>query len=380
MGGSKGGLANLSFLRMLRLMKMLKLLRMIRLMRMFRELRLIMSSLFACVTSMLWTTMLILAVTYLFGVAVVQGCIGYLQLNPDGIDPTIRDDIQKYWGSVATSILSLYMASLGGQDWEVIIAPLEHVGAVYYCLFLVYIAVFAFVIMNVISSIFLESILKNADSDQQFIIEKHMEQKQVYIQKLQQLFQLMDNEKSGEISYEVFCAHSESPHMLSFAASLEIDIADASKFFLEISDRGRRSVDMETFVVGCIKLKGAAKSVDLLDINYTQKKANAFAKKSSTDLHGMVADQHETCKGLHKMALEQNWMSREVHKIVRDLHNLDTLVKFDHKQIVEEHKMIHDLDTLVKYDHKQIGEREMAQGLTATIPNEAARARLRMQL
>jgi len=73
-------------------------------------------------------------------------------------------------------------------------------------------------------------------------------------------------------------------------------------------------------------------------------------------------------------------MSREVHKIVRDLHNLDTLVKFDHKQMVEEHKIIRDLDTLVKYDHKQIVEREMAEGSPATIPNEAARARLRMQL
>jgi len=96
MESSGDGLANFSFLRLLRLMKMLKLLRMVRLLRMFRELRLILSSIFACVTSMLWTFVLILAITYLFGIAFMQSCTGYLQLPGDNIDPKVRADIQMY--------------------------------------------------------------------------------------------------------------------------------------------------------------------------------------------------------------------------------------------------------------------------------------------
>ena len=87
-----------------------------------------------------------------------------------------------------------------------------------------------------------------------------MEQKQDYVDRLQKVYQLLDKNHSGEISYDQFCARMDSPHMQAFAASLQIDVADASKFFLDISDRGRRNVDMETFVVGCIKLKGAVKN------------------------------------------------------------------------------------------------------------------------
>merc|ERR1719313_3172920 len=60
---SESGLANLSFLRLLRLTKMLKLLRMVRLLRMFRELRLILSSISGCLTSMFWTGLLIFTIS-----------------------------------------------------------------------------------------------------------------------------------------------------------------------------------------------------------------------------------------------------------------------------------------------------------------------------
>merc|ERR1712217_592270 len=61
--------------------------------------------------------------------------------------------------------------------------------------------------------------------------------------------------------------------MHAFAKSLEIDITDAKQFFLILSGNGRRTVDIETFVVGCIKLKGTAKSMDLMDLMYSHKRA-----------------------------------------------------------------------------------------------------------
>jgi len=309
-------------------MKMLRLLRMIRLMRMFRELRLILSSIFACVTSMVWTGVLILAITYLFGIMFVQACAAYLQQDSDSIDRKVDERIRQYWNSAVKAMLSLYMASLGGQDWELIVEPLASVGlgGAYYFFFLVYIAVFVFVIMNVVGSIFFESLLTHADKDQQLTIEMQMEQKEDYIHRLQTLYKLLNDDSSGEISYDEFCAHVDSPHMHAFAESLQIEIGDARQFFLDISDQGTRAVDMDAFVVGCIKLKGSAKSVDLCELKYAHKKSCVAQRRLSLELHELATKHHDSINHLHAVATghHQDFLARQAfdQKVLQEMQTL----------------------------------------------------------
>merc|ERR1719401_3271473 len=54
--------------------------------------------------------------------------------------------------------------------------------------------------------------------------------------------------------------------MIAFCSSLDIELLDVDLFFNVLSSNGRRSVDLETFVVGCIKLRGLAKSMDLIEL------------------------------------------------------------------------------------------------------------------
>jgi len=61
--------------------------------------------------------------------------------------------------------------------------------------------------------------------------------------------------------------------MYAFAKSLDIDIADAKQLFQILSNNGWRSVDIDSFVVGCIRLKGAAKSMDLMDLMRSHKRS-----------------------------------------------------------------------------------------------------------
>lgn len=266
-----GTLSNMSFLRMLRLMKMLKLLRMIRLLRMFRELRLILNSIMGCVKSMMWACVLILALSYMFAIVFLQAATQYLQ--HDTVDPIVAAALDRYWSSVGQSVLTLYVACMGGADWEVMADPLKETGLHFYLLFLFQIAVYSFVIMNTISSVFMEAVLANADKDHQQVIEHHMEKKEVYIDKLQVFYDEIDDNKDGELGYEEFMAHADSPHMHAFANSLEIDLTDAKQFFQVLSNSGRRAVNIETFVVGCIKLKGMARSMDLMDLVYQHRQA-----------------------------------------------------------------------------------------------------------
>jgi len=292
--GQADGASSLTNLRLFRLMKLVKLLRMVRLLRMFKELRLILSSISGCLISMLWAGILIVGISYVFGIAIVQGCAFHLEEFGDKLDATTAEGIDAFWSSTAQAVLSLSMSTTGGEDWIRVASPLRQVGGFFYALFLLYIAIFVFVVMNIINSIFLESILSHAERDHQLIIETQMEKKEEYVANLQIIFQDMDIDGDGEVTYDEFCNQLYCPRMQAFVASLEMEITDAKKFFEVLSDRGRRSVDIATFVVGCIKLRGPAKSVDLADLAFANKRAHHEQLKAFKQLSSLRKIANET--------------------------------------------------------------------------------------
>merc|ERR1719220_750885 len=104
-------------------------------------------------------------------------------------------------------------------------------------------------------------------------MQTEMEKKDDYIKRLQVFFTDMDENSDGLISLDEFVRHVDHPEVIAFANALEIDALDAKLFFQVLSDNGKRNIDLETFVVGCIKLKGAAKSMDLLNFYYSHRQA-----------------------------------------------------------------------------------------------------------
>lgn len=259
---------NVSFLRVMRLMKMVRLLRVIRLLHAFRELRLILNSILGCLKTSLWALILIIAIAYMFSLFFVQMSTNFLldnMDNPEGLDDTLAG-IDMYWRGIGKSMLSLYMSSTQGHEWASISEPLMVISPIVYCVFLLYIGFFLFVVVNALTSMFVESTLLQAEADEQQVIQSALDQKDHYIHKLQALFDEIDTDGSGEISYEEFRKVCNSPELHGFAASLEIDISDADLFFYTLSNRGQREVDIETFVVACIQMRGPAKSVDLMDL------------------------------------------------------------------------------------------------------------------
>merc|ERR1712007_337339 len=101
--------------------------------------------------------------------------------------------VQEYYGSLLTTLFSLFQAVTGGLDWGDLAMPLMNeispftgfVLALYMCF-----AVLC--IMNVITSIFVESSLQRAAEDKE----------NVYLQQLQSVFHATDIDRNGKITRE----------------------------------------------------------------------------------------------------------------------------------------------------------------------------------
>eukprot|EP00929_Paragymnodinium_shiwhaense_P014859 TRINITY_DN12281_c0_g4_i1.p1 TRINITY_DN12281_c0_g4~~TRINITY_DN12281_c0_g4_i1.p1 ORF type:complete len:575 (+),score=120.23 TRINITY_DN12281_c0_g4_i1:298-2022(+) len=289
---------NMSFLRILRVMKMMKLFRVVRLLRMFRELRLIWGSIVGCLKPVFWATVLIAATSFMVGVCFLQATTGYVRENQKDLPPAELEQLQNLWGTVQQSMLSLYMCVTSGADWGDIADSLKNVGFAYYMLFLLYILFYNCVVANTLTSLFVESTMVNADRDQQHVIQNALEQSDKIIDKLHGWFDEVDTDGNGCITYEEFCEGLNNPRSVAFASTLDIGVTDLKQFFAALSRNGKQSVDLETFVVGCIKLRGWARSMDLVELMYFHRQAVAQTRLQQRQFHDFCLAKFEAIKAL----------------------------------------------------------------------------------
>merc|ERR550532_3760425 len=96
------------------------------------------------------------------------------------------------------------------------------------------------------------------------MIQTFVSNKNLFVSRFKQLFAQIDDDESGYITMEEFLTHIENDAVQDFFATLDIDPSDALNLFKLIStESSTRGIDIEDFVVGCLRLKGAAKSCDM---------------------------------------------------------------------------------------------------------------------
>lgn len=293
------------FLRILRLLKMLRLLRMIRLMKMFRELRLILNSIMTSMKAMIWSVLLIFVVLFMFGILFLQAVTNYLKEDPN-LSAKDRESLDEHWGGVFQSLLSMYMAGMNGEDWKFIADPLWEVGPGFYLLFLLYTAFYYCAITNTLTSLFVEATIANSDCDQRQVVQHELDRTDHYVRMLKQWFGTIDKENSGEITMQQIDEHLGRPEMVAFAARMEIEVVELRQFFNLLSCSGRRPVDLQTFVVGCIKLRGSAKSMDLMDLMYSSRQAQSDQAKAFRSLEQQLRCLREIISEEHRRLSSQS--------------------------------------------------------------------------
>jgi len=87
---------------------------------------------------------------------------------------------------------------------------------------------------------------------------------------------MADEDGSGELDVKEFLAALEDDEILWKMRGLDLPIDDAARLFTVIDGEGTRALQMEEFIDGCTKLKGAARSRDLLAITA---QADSLAQK-----------------------------------------------------------------------------------------------------
>jgi len=163
----KGG-PNLGFLRILRIARIMRLARLLHLV---VELRSMITSICASLKPLAWAMLLFCMLIYVVAVAMTQLANEYRAqaIKIDESDP----DLDRYFNTLGTAILSLWECISGGMDWGSVATPLiQDVSPAMAVVFSVYIAFSMLAMMNVITGIFVDNATTSAQQDKEIYVAK----------------------------------------------------------------------------------------------------------------------------------------------------------------------------------------------------------------
>eukprot|EP00929_Paragymnodinium_shiwhaense_P080640 TRINITY_DN42069_c0_g1_i1.p1 TRINITY_DN42069_c0_g1~~TRINITY_DN42069_c0_g1_i1.p1 ORF type:complete len:706 (-),score=133.70 TRINITY_DN42069_c0_g1_i1:250-2250(-) len=248
--------------RLFRLLPMFRLVRFVKAFQIFDVLRLLVSALQACSSVFLWSLLL------LFVIMVVCGLILHIVVKGEILDGSLTEaathDLFVYFGTFSRTILSMYEVTFG--NWSKIGRALhENISEWFAPLILAYRLVVSFAMLKVINGIFLSETLRVMNSNDEILIMHKTRQTERHISNMQQLFIEADDSGDGLLSFEEFKGILADSRVKTWLEAQEIELNDVQLVF-DLVGNERGAINAEELVLGFARMKGAARSVDMLSL------------------------------------------------------------------------------------------------------------------
>lgn len=256
---------DISYIRLLRIVRALRSIRIIRVLRFFRELRVMLLSIMHSIAPLLWAVVFLFLIISVFSVVFLQGVTGFLEDHDraSSTNALVVQDVREYYSSYPMTFFSLFMAITGGEDWWNVVKPLLDISAAYGVVFVLYISLMVLGTLNIITGIFVESATELSRMDRDLVTQSEQERTSAYMKELQRIFYELDTNRSGTISLQEFEEFVQRDAVRAHFSVLELDVSKAAQVFRLLDTDGSNAIEIDEFVVGCMRLKGLAKGIDM---------------------------------------------------------------------------------------------------------------------
>eukprot|EP00440_Ansanella_granifera_P028528 gb/GFBE01030996.1/.p1 GENE.gb/GFBE01030996.1/~~gb/GFBE01030996.1/.p1 ORF type:complete len:710 (+),score=126.96 gb/GFBE01030996.1/:1-2130(+) len=248
---------SLGVLRMLRLGRIIRLVRVVRLIPALKSMVYLIS---ASMSSFFWTGVLLIIFMYCVAVYFTEVASDLWHKHNRGDGDEDMDQvlalIRGHWGSIGQSVMSLFQAITGGDDWHNFVLVFRGISAEVYtlnmALFSLYVAFAMLVMLNLVTGVFVEGAARIAREEKESELVKHVKR----------LVKTIDTSGDGEISWGEFEDSLESRMMLDFLKGFEMDANQARDIFALLDQDGSGSITMEEFISASISLHAQPKLAD----------------------------------------------------------------------------------------------------------------------
>ena len=288
---------NISFIRTLRLLRMLRTLRVVRIMRFaatFQHLRLMLLAVLNSLVPLFWAVFFLSFLMFIFAIIFMQGVAQYAA-DSNGDSETLAD-LKVFFYTLPMTLLTLLMSISGGLSWWDLARMLWDIGLTYVLFLTLYILIMLIVVLNIITGIFVTESIETASKDQDLLVHVELQRTQELLSELQRLFRDIDGDDTGFITLEQFEQAIQEDGVSVIFSLLDIDLTDARDFFKIIDVDRSNHVEIDEFVVGCLRLKGKGRSLVMEAVTQDNKQKlrgiGQQMKKLDHRLRDLCSDMH----------------------------------------------------------------------------------------
>eukprot|EP00929_Paragymnodinium_shiwhaense_P037215 TRINITY_DN19869_c0_g2_i1.p1 TRINITY_DN19869_c0_g2~~TRINITY_DN19869_c0_g2_i1.p1 ORF type:complete len:644 (-),score=143.90 TRINITY_DN19869_c0_g2_i1:267-2198(-) len=270
------GGVNVGFLRVIRLMRLVRITRIIRAFRLIEELRTIVACILGSMKSLAWCLLFILAMSYTFAILLTQ--IILEQKVKNGVEE-FSEELEYWWGSLSRTILTLYECIASGVSWDDAVHPLmRDISPVVGVILCLYIAFSVIAMMNIVTAVFVEKVLENAQKVQDEYMATH----------ITDAFKRSDADNSGIITWDEFQSNLGTPELMEYFKIIDVDISEAQGLFRLLDVDCSGEVDAIEFVSGCVRLRGPAKAIELSLLMHESRRMNDWLTSNVTYIGSLL--------------------------------------------------------------------------------------------
>jgi len=265
----------------LRAVRLVRLVRVFQRVPVFREAWLLIRGLTDSVRTLFWTCVVIAFVTYVFAIF--------------GLVLVVKDLKDKYSealaGSIAHTELQELMLLLGGMDklmYTLIqVLTMDSFHAIMrmtlqyvwwsWIYFYAYIGVAVFVLMNLVTAIIVDNAVTKSRNDVDHELRMKENSKSRDLKELQNLFEMMDADGSGTLSWEEFKESFGNAELTRKWKMLDFGPEECREIFT-LLDTGQGEIETQEFFEGLSRMKGSAASKDIFRLQKTLENFRAEVK------------------------------------------------------------------------------------------------------
>jgi len=219
-------------------------------------------SIIGCLKSLLWVAMTLGLMWLVFAIVFCSATSDFMD-DSAKYSQDANIGLVEHFGTVGRAMVTLFMAMSGGNDWGMYYDAIQVAGRIYAGLFLFYIILAIFAVVNIVTGVFVDSAIESGKHDMDMKVAEELETQAETLQNLQTLFrELTVHDDDGLLSLEEFEKALENVNVVAFFKLLKLDFEQAKDVYSLLDYDQSGQVDIEEFVHGCYNLLGEATVFD----------------------------------------------------------------------------------------------------------------------
>jgi len=301
------GVNNAKLVRIGRIARTLRVYRSIRIasvVRFLSALQSLIHSIVATLKSLVWACILMVLIVYIFGIVFTQAASNHLLREDD-------NELMEYWGTIGASMLTLYESVTGGLNWHDPLKLLARMHWIWASLFLIYVSFVFFAVLNVVTGVFCQSAIETARRDPEMILHSLAKEQKWQTRHLLNLFNALDVDGNGKLTIIELERSLEKESVQAQFIAMDLEVPDAWSLFKLLAKDCTHLIAVDEFVDGCMRLKGAAKNIDLAIMKLENEQIlKTIAKLTLRVENELLTDNMKSRDALERLVSSSNNLGR----------------------------------------------------------------------